>query len=98
MVKSTWEQIGMRAEGKVYIVAYKYSKARVNANRRYNDKAYERLYLWAVKGRKEIYKELADREGKSLSGWIFDLLDREAAAAGLLPETETDREEQTETD
>jgi len=44
--------------------------ARTKANRKYNEKAYDRVALTVPKGNKEIIKEFAEKEGLSLNAFI----------------------------
>ena len=64
----------------------KNSKARIAANNRYNDKAYDRINIAVPKGRKDIIKSVADKYGMSVNGYICKLLDeameREQALGG----------------
>jgi len=46
------------------------SKARVDANRRYNEKAYDRIELKVPKGRKAELQEHAQEGGESLNGFV----------------------------
>ena len=74
----------------------KYSKAQYEANRRYNSKAYEQVAIYVRKGKKDVYKKLAEMRGQSMAGMIQELLDALALDAGLqIPEesvTETTEE------
>ena len=45
------------------------------AKNRYAKKNYDRLAVQVVKGKKELYKELAERQGLALSTLIEDTLD-----------------------
>lgn len=53
----------------------KNSKARIDANRRYSEKAYERLYPFVPKGRKAEIKVAADAQGESLNDFIVKAID-----------------------
>ena len=44
--------------------------ARTKANRKYNEKAYDRLYPYVKKGRKVVYEEAARAAGMSLNDYI----------------------------
>lgn len=48
----------------------KNSKARIEANKRYNDKAYDRIAVVVPKGRKEIIKQAAKRAGQSVNAYV----------------------------
>lgn len=49
------------------------------AKRRYNDKAYDRIFVTVPKGDKDKLKAAADAQGKSLNQYILDCI---AAADG----------------
>ena len=42
---------------------------------RYNDKAYDRIALVVPKGQKDIIKAYAESNGKSLNGYINELIE-----------------------
>lgn len=44
--------------------------ARTKANRKYNEKAYDRVPLTVPKGHKEIIKAFAEKEGLSVNAFI----------------------------
>jgi len=48
---------------------------------RYNTKTYDFIKLAVKKGEKDKIKELAAMQGKSLSGFIIDLVNREMGTA-----------------
>lgn len=41
---------------------------------KYNDKAYDKIYITVPKGQKDIIKEYAESKGKSVNGYINDLI------------------------
>lgn len=47
------------------------SKARIEANNRYNAKAYDRINIAIPKGQKETVQRAADREGLSINAYII---------------------------
>lgn len=49
--------------------------ARTKANRKYNEKAYERLYPYVKKGRKAVYEAAAEKAGMTLNEFIVEALD-----------------------
>ena len=55
----------------------KYSDAQKEATARYNKKAYDRIDLIVKKGQREVLKELAASEGKSLNRFILDAVEAE---------------------
>ena len=52
----------------------KNSRARIDANNRYNDKAYDRVNLAIPKGRKADVEAHAKSRGQSVNGLVNDLL------------------------
>ena len=62
-------------------------------NQKYIDAIYDRLYIRVRKGKKDIYKQLADSRGESLAGMITKVLDQMAVEAGLMSETDMEKEE-----
>ena len=59
-------------------------KSSTAAKRKYNEKAYDRIYPMVHKGKKEIYISAAKAAGKSLNEWIETTLD--VAAKGEIGE------------
>ena len=57
--------------------------ARTKANRKYNEKAYDRLAITIPKGKKSIVEEYAKTNGESVNGLVNSLL---RAAVGLSEE------------
>lgn len=58
-------------------------KASVKAKQKYNTKNYDRLYISVIKGKKDVYNELAKAAGySSLNTYVEDLLDRACVANG----------------
>ena len=54
-----------------------YTQARNIASQKYNKKTYEQLAIRIQKGKREEYKQLAERKGESLAGLIVRLLEEE---------------------
>ena len=54
-----------------------YSPAQNRANQKYQNKAYDRLAVRVKKGKREEYKQAAEKNGESLAGMITRLLDQE---------------------
>ena len=50
------------------------SEAKKRANRKYNEKAYDQLKIVVKKGERDIIKAYAESIGKSLNGYINDLI------------------------
>ena len=48
----------------------KNSRARIEANNRYNDTAYDRINVAVPKGRKDIIKAHAEKNGESVNGFV----------------------------
>ena len=57
--------------------------ARTKANRKYNEKAYDRLAITIPKGKKSTVEEYAKSKGESVNGLVNSLL---RAAIGLSEE------------
>lgn len=55
----------------------KYSDAQKEATARYNKKAYDRIDLVVKKGQREIIKNFAASQGKSLNRFILDAVAKE---------------------
>ena len=55
----------------------KYSDAQKEATARYNKKAYDRIDLVVKKGQREIIKNFAADQGKSLNRFICDAIEAE---------------------
>ena len=53
------------------------TKARIDANRRYNEKSYDRIELKVPKGRKAELQEHAQLRGESLNGFVNRAIDHE---------------------
>ena len=48
----------------------KNSRARIESNNRYNAKAYDRINVAVPKGRKDIIKAHAEKNGESVNGFV----------------------------
>lgn len=55
----------------------KYSDAQKEATARYNKKSYDRINIIVKKGQRQIIKDYAARQGKSLNRFICDLVEAE---------------------
>lgn len=53
----------------------KNSKARIEANNRYNSKAYDRINIAVPKGDKDKIKSHAEKNGESLNGFVNRAID-----------------------
>ena len=53
----------------------KYSDAQKEATARYNKKAYDRIDVIVKKGQRQIIKDFAARQGKSLNRFVCDAID-----------------------
>ena len=53
----------------------KNSKARIEANNRYNAKAYDRINLAVPKGQKSVIQAAAEKVGQSLNGYVTQAVD-----------------------
>ncbi|MBR2889154.1 MAG: antitoxin [Oscillospiraceae bacterium] len=52
----------------------KYSDAQKEATARYNKKAYDRIDVVVKKGQRQVIKDFAASQGKSLNGFICDAI------------------------
>lgn len=55
----------------------KYSEAQKEATARYNKKTYDRIDLVVKKGQRQILKDFATSQGKSLNRFILDAVENE---------------------
>lgn len=55
----------------------KYSDAQKEATARYNKKAYDRIDVVVPKGQREVIKQFAASQGKSLNRFILDAVKKE---------------------
>ena len=55
----------------------KYSDAQKEATARYNKKAYDRINIIVHKGQRQIIKDAAASQGKSLNRFVLDAIDAE---------------------
>ena len=55
----------------------KNSEARIKANNRYNEKAYDRFNIAVPKGKKAIIAEKAAQNGESINAFVNRAIDRE---------------------
>ena len=55
----------------------KYSDAQKEATARYNRKAYDRIDVVVKKGQRQIIKDFAVKQGKSLNRFICDAIEAE---------------------
>lgn len=53
-----------------------YSESQKKATRKYNKKAYDRLYITVDKGRKEVIKAAADAQGMSVNEYVVNLIEK----------------------
>ena len=53
----------------------KNSKAKIDANRRYDEKTYDHLNIIIPKGHKDIIKEHAQKKGESVSAYVNRAID-----------------------
>ena len=53
----------------------KNSKARIKANNRYNEKAYDRINIAVPKGCKDLIKAHAESKGESINGFVNRAID-----------------------
>ena len=55
------------------------AKKETDYKRKFNEDNYDRIYVTAIKGKKEEYKAFAEKQGVSLNGLICELLERAMA-------------------
>lgn len=55
----------------------KYYDSQKEATARYNKKAYDRINIIVKKGQREIIKDYAARQGKSLNRFVLDAVEAE---------------------
>jgi len=55
--------------------AVAYSEAQKRANRKYNEKAYDRIELKVTKGKKADLQTYAKKKGESLNGFVNRAID-----------------------
>lgn len=53
----------------------KYSEAQKEATARYNKKAYDRINIIVKKGQRELIKNFAASQGKSLNRFVLDAIE-----------------------
>lgn len=58
-----------RKEGNT-VAERKNSEARIRANNKYNDKAYDRINIAVPKGQKDVIKAHAEARGESVNGFV----------------------------
>lgn len=59
------------------------SEAKKKANRKYNEKAYDQLKIVVKKGERDIIKAYAESIGKSLNGYINELIISDMESNGI---------------
>lgn len=59
------------------MITVKYSDAQKEATARYNKKTYDRINIIVKKGQRQIIKDYAAQQGKSLNRFICDLVEAE---------------------
>ena len=65
--------VSITGPGGIYMA--KYSDAQKEATARYNKKAYDRIDVIVPKGKRQIIKDFAASQGKSLNRFICDAID-----------------------
>jgi uncharacterized protein (DUF1778 family) len=59
------------------VMILKYSDAQKEATARYNKKTYDRINIIVHKGQRQIIKDFAASQGKSLNRFILDAVEKE---------------------
>ena len=75
-------------EGADYMAERKNSEARIRANNKYNEKAYDRINIAVPKGRKAEIKAIAESRGQSINAFVNEAID--AAVTGSVAQTGVD--------
>ncbi len=57
-------------------------KAATRAKNKYNSKNYDDLRIVVPKGKKQIIKDFADSQGKSLNGFVNEAIDEKMSREG----------------
>lgn len=65
------------------MIMAKYSDAQKEATARYNKKAYDRIDVVVPKGQRQIIKDFAASQGKSLNRFICDAIEYQMKQAEL---------------
>ena len=63
----------------------KNSEARIRANNKYNEKAYDRINIAVPKGKKDVIKAYAEARGESVNAFVNEAID--AALTGSVAQT-----------
>ena len=58
-----------------------FSDAKKEATARYNKKAYDRIEIFVRKGKKQVIKEFAQKQGKSTNKFINEAIEKAMAEA-----------------
>ncbi len=59
------------------VIFLKYSDAQKEATARYNKKTYDHINIIVKKGQRQIIKDIAASQGKSLNRFVLDLVEAE---------------------
>lgn len=70
------------------------SQSRINANRKYNEKAYDRLAISVYKGQREQITAHAKEKGLSLNAYINGLIAQDMGEKLTRPNREEEQQEQ----
>lgn len=62
----------------------KNSEARIKANNKYNDKAYDRINIAVPKGSKAVIQSVANKYGLSVNGYLNKLIDEAMQREGCV--------------
>ena len=75
-------------EGADYMAERKNSEARIRANNKYNEKAYDRINIAVPKGKKAEIQALAESRGQSVNAFVNEAID--AAVSGFVAQAGRD--------
>ncbi len=67
----------------------KNSEARIRANNKYNEKAYDRINIAVPKGRKAEIKAIAESRGQSINAFVNEAIDAAVTGSVAQPDGDT---------
>ena len=67
----------------------KNSEARIRANNKYNEKAYDRINIAVPKGRKAEIKAIAESRGQSVNAFVNEAIDAALSGSVAQPDGDT---------
>lgn len=76
-------------EGADYMAERKNSEARIRANNKYNEKAYDRINIAVPKGKKDVIKAYAEARGESVNAFVNEAIDAALSGSVAQPDGDT---------